>query len=135
MNCAAIPSTLIENELFGHEKGSYTGICSFARKIGKFELADQGTIFLDEIGELHISVQAKVLRVIEDQCFERIGGVETIQVNTRLVAATNRDLKEQVTRREFREDLFLSPVRGTHSHPALARTDFRRAAACAVFRG
>ena len=104
VNCAAIPSTLIENELFGHEKGSYTG--AFARKIGKFELADQGTIFLDEIGELHISVQAKVLRVIEEQSFERIGGVETIHVNTRLVAATNRDLKEQVTRKEFREDLF-----------------------------
>jgi DNA-binding NtrC family response regulator len=104
VNCAAIPSTLIENELFGHEKGSYTG--AFARKIGKFELADQGTIFLDEIGELHISVQAKVLRVIEEQSFERIGGVETIRVNTRLVAATNRDLKEQVARKEFREDLF-----------------------------
>jgi DNA-binding NtrC family response regulator len=104
VNCAAIPSTLIENELFGHEKGSYTG--AFARKIGKFELADQGTIFLDEIGELHISVQAKVLRVIEEQSFERIGGVETIRVNTRLVAATNRDLKEQVSRKEFREDLF-----------------------------
>src|SRR5688572_2013299 len=104
VNCAAIPSTLIENELFGHEKGSYTG--AFARKIGKFELADQGTIFLDEIGELHISVQAKVLRVIEEQAFERIGGVETIRVDTRLVAATNRDLKEQVARKEFREDLF-----------------------------
>jgi DNA-binding NtrC family response regulator len=104
VNCAAIPSTLIENELFGHEKGSYTG--AFARKVGKFELADQGTIFLDEIGELHISVQAKVLRVIEEQSFERIGGVETIRVNTRLVAATNRDLKEQVGKKEFREDLF-----------------------------
>lgn len=104
VNCAAIPSTLIENEFFGHEKGSYTG--AFARKIGKFELADQGTIFLDEIGELHISVQAKVLRVIEDQSFERIGGVETIRVDTRLIAATNRDLKEQVSRKEFREDLF-----------------------------
>ena len=104
VNCAAIPSTLIENELFGHEKGSYTG--AFARKVGKFELADQGTIFLDEIGELHISVQAKVLRVIEEQSFERIGGVETIRVNTRLVAATNRDLKEQVSKKEFREDLF-----------------------------
>jgi transcriptional regulator with GAF, ATPase, and Fis domain len=97
VNCAAIPHTLIENELFGHEKGSYTG--AFTRKIGKFELADQGTIFLDEIGELHMSVQAKVLRVIEDQCFERIGGLETIRVNTRLVAATNR-------KREFRDDLF-----------------------------
>src|SRR5438105_503804 len=103
VNCAAIPATLIENELFGHEKGSYTG--AFARKIGKFELADQGTIFLDEIGELHISVQAKVLTVIEEQSFERIGGIETIRVNTRLVAATNRDLQDLVSKREFREDL------------------------------
>jgi transcriptional regulator with GAF, ATPase, and Fis domain len=103
VNCAAIPSTLIENELFGHEKGSYTG--AFGRKLGKFELADQGTIFLDEIGELHISVQAKVLRVIEEQEFERIGGVETIRTDTRVIAATNRDLKEQVARKEFREDL------------------------------
>src|SRR5437773_10153938 len=104
VNCAAIPHTLIENELFGHEKGSYTG--AFARKIGKFELADQGTIFLDEIGELHMSVQAKVLRVIEEQSFERIGGLETIRVNTRVVAATNRDLQDMVARKEFREDLF-----------------------------
>jgi DNA-binding NtrC family response regulator len=104
VNCAAIPHTLIENELFGHEKGSYTGATS--RKIGKFELADQGTIFLDEIGELHVSVQAKVLRVIEEQAFERIGGLETIRINTRVVAATNRDLQELVEKREFREDLF-----------------------------
>jgi transcriptional regulator with GAF, ATPase, and Fis domain len=104
VNCAAIPHTLIENELFGHEKGSYTG--AFARKAGKFELADQGTMFLDEIGELHISVQAKVLRVIEEQCFERIGGLETIRVDTRVVAATNRNLQELVGRKEFREDLF-----------------------------
>jgi DNA-binding NtrC family response regulator len=104
VNCAAIPHTLIENELFGHEKGSYTG--AFARKAGKFELADQGTIFLDEIGELHMSVQAKVLRVIEEQCFERIGGLETIRVDTRVVAATNRDLQDLVAKKEFREDLF-----------------------------
>ena len=104
VNCAAIPHTLIENELFGHEKGSYTG--AFARKIGKFELAGQVTIFLDEIGELHMSVQAKVLRVIEEQSFERIGGLETIRVNTRVVAATNRNLQEQEGKREFREDLF-----------------------------
>jgi DNA-binding NtrC family response regulator len=104
VNCAAIPHTLIENELFGHEKGSYTG--AFARKAGKFELADQGTIFLDEIGELHMSVQAKVLRVIEEQCFERIGGLETIRVDTRLVAATNRNLQDLVEKKEFREDLF-----------------------------
>lgn len=104
VNCAAIPATLIENELFGHEKGSYTG--AFTRKIGKFELADQGTIFLDEIGELHLSVQAKVLRVIEEQCFERIGGLETIRVNARVVAATNRNLQDLVGKKEFREDLF-----------------------------
>jgi DNA-binding NtrC family response regulator len=104
VNCAAIPDTLIENELFGHEKGSYTG--ATARKAGKFELADQGTIFLDEIGELHISVQAKVLRVIEEQTFERIGGLETLRVNTRVIAATNRNLQEQVERKEFRQDLF-----------------------------
>src|SRR5215475_3421590 len=104
VNCAAIPATLIENELFGHEKGSYTG--AFTRKIGKFELADLGTIFLDEIGELHMSVQAKVLRVIEEQSFERIGGLETIRVATRVVAATNRNLQELVAKKEFREDLF-----------------------------
>ena len=104
VNCAAIPHTLIENELFGHEKGSYTG--AFARKAGKFELADQGSIFLDEIGELHLSVQAKVLRVIEEQCFERIGGLETIRVDTRVVTATNRDLQDLVEKKEFREDLF-----------------------------
>jgi DNA-binding NtrC family response regulator len=104
VNCAAIPHTLIENELFGHEKGSYTG--AFARKAGKFEVADQGTIFLDEIGELHLSVQAKVLRVIEEQCFERIGGLATIRVDTRVVTATNRNLQDLVERKEFREDLF-----------------------------
>src|SRR6266436_3999714 len=104
VNCAAIPHTLIENELFGHEKGSYTG--ANARKAGKFELADQGTIFLDEIGELHVSVQAKVLRVIEEQSFERIGGLETLRINTRVIAATNRNLQEQVERKEFRQDLF-----------------------------
>src|SRR5947209_6239941 len=104
VNCAAIPHALIENELFGHEKGSYTG--AFGRKLGKFELADQGTMFLDEIGELHMSVQAKVLRVIEEQTFERIGGLDTIHVNTRVIAATNRDLQELVGKKEFREDLF-----------------------------
>src|ERR1700752_3335615 len=98
VNCAAIPHTLIENELFGHEKGSYTG--AFARKAGKFDLADQGTIFPDEIGELHLSVQAKVLRVIEEQCFERIGGLETIRVDTRVVTATNRNLQELFERKE-----------------------------------
>src|SRR5206468_1396560 len=88
----------------GHEKGSYTG--AFSRKAGKIELADLGTIFLDEIGELHLSVQAKVLRVIEEQSFERIGGLETIRVATRVVAATNRNLQDLVAKKEFREDLF-----------------------------
>ncbi len=104
VNCAAIPSNLIENELFGHEKGAYTG--AFGRKIGKFEHADQGTIFLDEIGELEIGVQAKVLRVIEEQVFERIGGLETLHVDTRIIAATNRDLQKMVEEKRFREDLF-----------------------------
>ena len=90
VNCAAIPSNLIENELFGHEKGAYTG--AFGRKIGKFEHADKGTIFLDEIGELDIGVQAKVLRVIEEQIFERIGGLDSLHFDTRIIAATNRDL-------------------------------------------
>jgi DNA-binding NtrC family response regulator len=121
VNCAAIPDTLIENELFGHEKGSYTG--ANARKAGKFELADQGTIFLDEIGELHISVQAKVLRVIEEQSFERIGGLETLRVNTRVIAATNRNLQEQVERKEFRQDLFFRlSVFPIHIPPLRERT-------------
>src|SRR5437016_5256466 len=125
VNCAAIPHTLIENELFGHEKGSYTG--AFARKIGKFELADQGTIFLDEIGELHMSVQAKVLRVIEEQCFERIGGLETIRVDTRVVAATNRDLQDLVGKKEFREDLFFRlSVIPIHIPPLRERISERR---------
>jgi transcriptional regulator with GAF, ATPase, and Fis domain len=112
---------LIENELFGHEKGSYTG--ATARKAGKFELADQGTIFLDEIGELHISVQAKVLRVIEEQSFERIGGLETLRVNTRVIAATNRNLQEQVERKEFRQDLFFRlSVFPIHIPPLRERT-------------
>ncbi len=94
-----------------------------ARKAGKFELADQGTIFLDEIGELHISVQAKVLRVIEEQSFERIGGLETLRVNTRVIAATNRNLQEQVERKEFRQDLFFRlSVFPIHIPPLRERT-------------
>ena len=104
VNCAAIPSNLIENELFGHEKGAYTG--AFGRKIGKFEHADKGTIFLDEIGELDIGVQAKVLRVVEEQIFERIGGLDSLHVDTRIIAATNRDLQNMVEEKRFREDLF-----------------------------
>ena len=104
INCAAIPDTLIENELFGHEKGSFTG--ATARQLGKFELADTGTIFLDEIGELGHSVQSKLLRVIQERKFERIGGGPTIDVDVRIICATNRNLADDVRDGKFREDLF-----------------------------
>jgi DNA-binding NtrC family response regulator len=104
INCAAIPETLIENELFGHEKGSFTG--AVARQIGKFELADGGTVFLDEIGELAPAVQAKVLRVIQERKIERIGGTQTLDVDVRLIFATNRDLRAAIRDGSFREDLY-----------------------------
>ena len=104
MNCAAIPSGLLESELFGAEKGAYTG--STSRKIGRLELADKGTMFLDEIGEIALSLQPKLLRVLQDQEFERLGGTRTIKVNFRLIAATNRDLAEQVRDNQFRRDLY-----------------------------
>jgi len=104
MNCAAIPSGLLESELFGAEKGAYTG--SVSRKIGRLELADKGTIFLDEIGEIALALQPKLLRVLQDQEFERLGGTQTLKVNFRLIAATNRDLAEEVRHNQFRSDLF-----------------------------
>ena len=104
INCAAIPDTLIENELFGHEKGAYTGATS--RQMGKFELADTGTIFLDEIGELGHGIQSKLLRVIQERKFERIGGQSPIEVDVRIICATNRNLQEEVKSGGFREDLF-----------------------------
>jgi DNA-binding NtrC family response regulator len=104
INCAAIPVTLIENELFGHEKGAFTG--ASGRQLGKFELADNGTIFLDEIGELDLSVQAKILRVLQERRFERIGGTAPIDVDVRIICATNRELEENVRRGAFREDLY-----------------------------
>ncbi|MEJ5165613.1 MAG: sigma-54 dependent transcriptional regulator [Thermoanaerobaculia bacterium] len=104
INCAAIPETLIENELFGHEKGSYTGAIS--RQLGKFELAQGGTIFLDEIGELSKDVQGKVLRVLQEKTIERIGGTSTIKVDVRILCASNQDLKKAVEEGRFREDLF-----------------------------
>jgi DNA-binding NtrC family response regulator len=104
INCAAIPDTLIENELFGHEKGSFTG--ASARQLGKFELADTGTIFLDEIGELGAAVQSKLLRVLQERRFERIGGAAPVDVDVRVICATNRQLAEDVKQGRFREDLW-----------------------------
>jgi DNA-binding NtrC family response regulator len=104
INCAAIPDTLLESELFGHEKGAFTG--AVARKPGRFELAHRGTLFLDEIGDLPLPLQAKILRAIEDRRIDRLGGTTPIQVDVRLVAATNRNLRASVAARRFREDLF-----------------------------
>jgi transcriptional regulator with GAF, ATPase, and Fis domain len=104
INCAAIPETLLETELFGHEKGAFTG--AVGRKPGKFEMAHRGTLFLDEIGDLPLSLQAKILRALEEKRFERVGGTAPVQVDVRLVAATNRGLRAQVAARRFREDLF-----------------------------
>ncbi len=104
VNCAAIPDNLIESELFGHERGAFTD--AVERRIGRFEAASGGTLFLDEIGELSASVQAKLLRVLQERSIERIGGAETIQVDVRVVAATNRDLQREVAEGRFRDDLF-----------------------------
>lgn len=104
VNCAAIPEELIESELFGHEKGAFTGALS--RRKGKFELADGGTLFLDEIGDMSFKTQAKVLRVLEEQAFERVGGKETIKVDVRVIAASNQNLQELIGRGRFRDDLF-----------------------------
>jgi DNA-binding NtrC family response regulator len=104
INCAAIPETLIENELFGHEKGSFTG--ATGRQLGKFELADTGTIFLDEIGDLGAAVQSKLLRVLQERRFERLGGTAPVDVDVRVICATNRQLAEDVKQGRFREDLW-----------------------------
>ncbi|WLA66631.1 nif-specific transcriptional activator NifA [Bradyrhizobium diazoefficiens] len=134
LNCAALPETVLESELFGHEKGAFTGAVS-ARK-GRFELADKGTLFLDEIGEISAPFQAKLLRVLQEQEFERVGSNHTIKVDVRVIAATNRNLEEAVARSEFRADLYyrisvvpllLPPLRERRSDiPLLAREFLRK---------
>jgi formate hydrogenlyase transcriptional activator len=104
LNCAAIPHDLLESELFGHEKGAFTG--AIAQKIGRFEMADKGTLFLDEVGEIPLALQSKLLRLLQEQEFERLGSGQTHRVDVRLVAATNRDLLKMVERGEFRSDLY-----------------------------
>ena len=132
INCAAIPETLLEAELFGYEKGAFTG--AGQRKLGKFELAHRGTIFLDEIGEMALPLQAKILRVLETREFERVGGTATLQVDVRMVAATNRSLRQAVAERQFREDLYLPPVGVSDHGAAAARARRRHAAAGAALR-
>ena len=133
INCAALPETVLESELFGHEKGAFTGALN-SRK-GRFELADKGTLFLDEIGEISPSFQAKLLRVLQEQEFERVGGNQTIKVDVRVIAATNRNLEEAVARNEFRADLYyrisvvpmlLPPLRERRSDIPLLASEFLR---------
>jgi formate hydrogenlyase transcriptional activator len=104
INCSAIPAGLLESELFGHERGAFTGALS--QRFGRFEIADGGTLFLDEVGDIPLEVQPKLLRVLQEREFERLGNSRTIRTNVRVIAATNRDLSEMVSKREFRADLF-----------------------------
>jgi len=122
VHCAALAESLLESELFGHEKGAFTG--AQGRKRGRFELADKGTLFLDEIGEINQNVQIKILRVLQERKFERVGGEETIEADVRIVAATNRDLKEEIKKGSFREDLYYRlNVVNIHVPPLRERRD------------
>lgn len=122
VNCAALPETLLESELFGHERGAFTGATSMRK--GRFELADTGTLFLDEIGDIPLPLQAKLLRVLQERSFERVGGVKPIKVNVRIITATNRDLKDEVDKGNFREDLYYRlNVLHIHLPPLRERAD------------
>ncbi|MEZ5579147.1 MAG: sigma 54-interacting transcriptional regulator [Candidatus Competibacteraceae bacterium] len=133
VNCAALPGELVESELFGHEKGAFTG--ATAQRKGRFELADGGTLFLDEVGELTASAQAKLLRVLQDQEFERVGGTQTLKVNVRLVAATNRDLVRNGQGQSVPRRPLLSVERVSHPAAVLVRASDRHPAAGALFSG
>ena len=122
VNCAALPETLLESELFGHERGAFTGATSMRK--GRFELADTGTLFLDEIGDIPLPLQAKLLRVLQERIFERVGGVKSIKVDVRILTATNRDLKDEVDKAQFREDLYYRlNVLNIHLPPLRDRAD------------
>ena len=127
VNCAALPESLIESELFGYEKGAFTG--AEARKKGRFELADGGTLFLDEIGDINPATQVKLLRVLQEREFERVGGTETIKVNVRLIAATNKDLEQRDRRRHLPRGPLLPAQRLHHLRAAAARAEGGPAAA------
>ena len=118
LNCGAIPSELLESELFGHEKGAFTGAVS--SRPGRFELADGGTLFLDEIGDMPLNMQVKLLRVIQEKCFERVGGTKTIDCDVRIIAATHKNLEEMIDEGKFREDLYyrLNVFPDCHACPA-----------------
>ena len=132
VNCAALTETLLESELFGHEKGAFTG--AFAQKKGRLEIADGGTVFLDEIGELTPSLQVKLLRVLQEREFERVGGTQTIKVDLRLIAATNKNLEEAIESGEFSQDLFYRLNVVSFEMPTASREKRRHRSTDELFR-